>query len=58
MRLGDAVFANRISRVSLFGNDLSLPGDTTLQLRLNFSTASLLEGISAAAREDCTSDRE
>jgi hypothetical protein len=58
MRLGNAVFAGWIARLSLFGNDLSLPGNAALQLRLNFSTTSLFEWIGAAARKDCTSNRE
>ena len=52
------MFASWIARLSLFGNDLSLAGHAALQLRLNFPTTSLFERISAAAREDCTSDRE
>jgi hypothetical protein len=32
MRLGNAVFAGGIARVSLFRNDLSLAGNAALQL--------------------------
>ena len=53
MRLGNAVFAGWIARVSFFGDDFPLAGDAALQLRLNFSTTSLFERIGANAREDC-----
>jgi hypothetical protein len=58
MRLGNAMFAGWIARVALLRNKLSLAGNAALQLRLNFATTSLFEGIGAANREDCTSDRE
>ncbi len=58
MRLGNAVFARWIARVSLFGNDLSLPGNAALQLRLHFLTASLFERIGATAGKRCACDHE
>ena len=58
MRLGNAVLAGGIAWLSLFRNKLSLAGNAPLQLRLNLVTTSLFEGIGAADREDCTSDRE
>jgi hypothetical protein len=58
MRLGNGVFAGWIAGLSLFGNDLSLPGDTALQLRLHFLAAPLLERISAAAGNRRAGDRE
>jgi hypothetical protein len=58
MRLGNAVFAGWIARLSLFGNDLSLPGDAALQLRLNFSTTALFERIGATAGKRHARDHE
>ena len=58
MRLGNAMFAGRIAGVSLFGDDLALASDAALQLRLNFSTSSLLERIGATAGERCARDHE
>jgi hypothetical protein len=53
MRLGNAVFAGGIARLSFFRDDSSLAGDAAFQLRLNVSTVSLFERIGATAREDC-----
>lgn len=58
MRLGNAVFAGWIARVSLFGDDFSLAGDAALQLRLNFSTTALLERIGATAGKRRARDHE
>jgi hypothetical protein len=52
------MFAGRIAGVSLFGDDLALASDAALQLRLNFSTSSLLERIGATAGERCARDHE
>jgi hypothetical protein len=52
------MFAGWIAWVSLFGDNISLAGDAALKLGLNVAATSLLERISATAREDCTSDRE
>ena len=58
MGLGNPMFAGWIAWVSLFGDNISLAGDAALKLGLNVAATSLLERISATAREDCTSDRE
>jgi hypothetical protein len=58
MSLRDGVFACWIAGLSLFGNDLSLSGDTALQLRLHFSATSLFERIGATAGKRCARDQE
>jgi len=49
MRLWYGVLARWIARLALFGDDLALTGDATLQLRLHLLTASLFERIGATA---------
>ena len=62
MSLWYAVFAGWIAGLSLFGHDLALTGDATLQLRLHLLTASLFERIGATAHErrarDCEQDQQ
>jgi hypothetical protein len=58
MRLGNAVFAGWIVRLSFLGADPALTGDAALQLRLNFVATALLERIGATARERCARDHK
>jgi hypothetical protein len=58
MRLRHAMFAGWITGLTLFGPDLALAGDATLQLRLNFSTASLFDRIGATAGKRRERDQE
>ena len=58
MRLRHAMFAGWITGLTLFGPNLALAGDATLQLRLNFSTASLFDRIGATAGKHCERDQE
>ena len=58
MSLRYGVFAGRITRLSLFGYDLALAGDATLQLRLDFLTAPLLQRIGATGGKRCAHDQE
>jgi len=56
MRLRHAMFAGWITGLTLFRPNLALAGDATLQLRLNFSTASLFDRIGATAGKHCARD--
>jgi hypothetical protein len=58
MRLGNAVFASWIVRLSFLGADPALTGDAALQLRLNFVATALLERIGATAGERCARDHK
>ena len=56
MRLRHAMFAGWITGLTLFRPNLALTGDATLQLRLNFSTASLFDRIGTTGGKHCASD--
>jgi hypothetical protein len=58
MRLRDAMFAGRIAWLALFGAELPLTRRPALELRLDFSSAALFEGIGAASGECREKDRE
>lgn len=58
MRLRDAMFAGRIAGLPFLRTELALPGDSALQLRLNFLTSLLFQGIGATDREDGDENRE
>ncbi len=58
MRLRNTVFAGRITRLSLFGDDLALTRNAALKLRSHFLAASLFEGIGATRGKRCAHDQE
>jgi hypothetical protein len=58
MRLRHAVFAGRISGITVFGDELSLTSHSALKLGLNVAATSLLERIGASAGDQHVADRE
>jgi hypothetical protein len=56
--LRHAVFAGWVAGFALFGYELSLTGDATLQLRLNFAAASLFEWIGTSTGDKHAADRD
>jgi len=58
MSLRDTVFGCWIARFPLFGTDLALAGHSALELRFNFTAASLLQRICAGPKDQNAADHQ